>query len=100
MRAGERVKHGAHLEYTDKISTVGWPPGNVFNTMSDDEERTRMRITLAGSGLVGPDVEFFIDRVLYKDTYKTLATRYNMTCARTALRKFNQIRDYLKDTLK
>lgn len=59
-----------------------------------------MRAVLADTQLRPNDQELFIDRVLYKDTFKELANRYGLRCARTAKRRFDTIKAYLKEVKK
>lgn len=98
--SGMNVSRNNPLIYTDKPDLAQASAIPLFNTMSDVEERARMRAVLADTQLRPNDQELFIDRVLYKDTFKELANRYGLRCARTAKRRFDTIKAYLKEVKK
>lgn len=94
--SGNTIDRQKYLQY---VPTMGGGTGNLFNTMSDEEESTRMRLALLSADLTTEDTNFLIDRIHYRMTYKALAGKYGMADASGAHRKYKRLQSYLREVL-
>lgn len=94
MNAGIHTK----LVYSNIANSTSmesmWPAA-----YTDDEVRTTFLAKLHKTYLCERDVEFLIDRIIYKLTYRELADKYELTSVDAADYRYKKLIDYLKESL-
>lgn len=97
MEKGRYIGHQTPL--FGRASELSTNAEALFRTVGTEEEYKRMSALIAPYNLYEVDVQFFLERVIMRTTFRELAAKHGFTDASHAFKRYKKIRLYLKDVM-